>query len=125
MSRVSKTVQEARKLHLSRTEVVDPKPLCVPIQLPTMEQQIRQFTRLGAAARLGLLEDSDLPIDDFQDHLDDLPREGLSPHEEPLWKQEGREIVNALIKKSKKKSKDAVPADKKPVDSVPAKPKDE
>lgn len=55
-----------------------------PLRLPTINDQVREFTRLGIEKNAQLGYDEDLHEDDFQDHLDDLPDEGLSPHEEPL-----------------------------------------
>lgn len=68
----------------NRYEDIDPEPLVVPVRLPTIEQQIHEFTRLGQKGweeRHAYLYD-DLQDDDFQDHLDDLPEQGISPHEE-------------------------------------------
>lgn len=59
----------------------DPIPMTRTLRLPTMAERVAEFTRLGRPE--GLYDD--LEDDDFQDHLDDLPPEGLSRHEDPSY----------------------------------------
>lgn len=59
---------------------LDPTPMTVTLRLPSMAERVAEFTRLGQPE---LQYDDDLEDDDFLDHLDDLPENGLSPHEDP------------------------------------------
>jgi hypothetical protein len=62
-------------------EILDSKPLTVPMKIPTIEAQMQEFTRLGVQRYAEHFADPDDDL--WDDHLDDLPDEGLSPHEEP------------------------------------------
>lgn len=81
-----------------RHEKADPIPLTIPMTIPTIEQQVYQFTRLGVARRalegesmgelfervteLGNARRAYYEEDEWEDHLDDGP-DFISPHEEP------------------------------------------
>lgn len=54
-------------------------PVAVPLRLPTMQEQIDKFTRIGNLRREMYYDN--LPDDDFEEHLDDLSEDGYSPHE--------------------------------------------
>lgn len=60
------------------TSKADPKPLVVPVRLPSIDQRVALYERAGAI-RAAFYDEID--PDDFLDYLDDLPEEGLSPHE--------------------------------------------
>ena len=79
-----------------RFEKADPVPKTIPMRLPTIQEQLINFTRLGEVRRASMEDAADdftrlsrqrrqeyLGDDDWEDDLDDLPREGLSPHEDP------------------------------------------
>lgn len=80
----------------------DPNPLTVELRIPTIAERVAEFTRLGRPE--GYYDD--LEDDDFEDHLDDLPEEGLSPHEDPSFVHR---VADAILAKAAK-------ADKKPVE---------
>ena len=65
-------------------EIPQGKPLTVPYRLPSMEQRVHNLERLGIA-RANAVYDTYSDDDDFHDHLDDLPSEGLSPYEDPSY----------------------------------------
>lgn len=56
----------------------DSTPLVVPVRLPSIQQRLHMYERAGAIKAAFY---DDLADDDFQDELDDLPEDGLSPHE--------------------------------------------
>lgn len=68
-------------LNADGSENLDTKPLVTGLRPLTMIERINALTRLGPSALVyGVFDDSD-DEDDFQDHLDDVPVEGMSMHE--------------------------------------------
>lgn len=75
------------RLNHQGQEVLDSKPHTLVIDAfrpPSLEQQVRELTRLGISARdlaRSAQFDQFADDDDYHDHLDDVPMEGLSRHE--------------------------------------------
>lgn len=103
-----------KKRELILREKPDPKPITTAVFVPTIGEQVQRFTSLS---QVGLSYD-DIPDDDFQDYLDDLPDRGLSPYENPSeindqhW--DVRSLPKSFVDKVKEKVKDKSP--KKPTD---------
>lgn len=60
------------------TSKADPRPVVVPVRLPSIAHRMKLYEAAGAIKQA--FYDSLDPAD-FQDYLDDLPEEGLTPHE--------------------------------------------
>lgn len=69
---------ELKSRLIDGTSIADPIPHTIPMRLPSIEQRIALFEQAGAIR--AAVYDA-LANDDFADYLDDLPEEGLSPHE--------------------------------------------
>lgn len=94
-------------VHGHDAEVLDPKPLTVPMRLPTIEQRLRMFEMAGAARQAFFDEIAEA---DFLDDYDDIPEEGLTPHESHPIRDgaaQARADRLAAARKASEKPKDA------------------
>jgi hypothetical protein len=67
-------------LDLLGREIPDPTRAFIAVETLNIQQKMAEFTRLADQQRAIY---DDLHEDDWNDHLEDLPEEGLSPHEDP------------------------------------------
>lgn len=58
-------------------EILSSKPKTIPMRIPSIAEQVHDLTRLGVARANAYWDDNDT----WNDHLDDLPNEGLTEHE--------------------------------------------
>lgn len=109
-------------------------PLVAPVRLPTMKQRIALYEQAGAVKQM--MYDPEGSEDDWFDHLDDLPEEGLSPYELSesdiaAQAEFARKVKKAAQKRvDKRKASDATPpaggavvAPTKQAEATPAAPK--
>lgn len=72
----TKTLRKHRMNDLGQ-EVLSKIPKTLPMKIPSMADQVHELTRLGTARRDAYWETNH----GWNDHLDDLPHEGLTEHE--------------------------------------------
>ncbi|AXL14961.1 hypothetical protein [Microviridae sp.] len=79
------TVKSLRKHRLQKgSEILDPKPLVVPVPIPSLAAQVDNLTRLGEARANAYWDDNE----HWNDHEDGLDPEGLSPTELAAMKED-------------------------------------
>jgi len=113
-------------------ELLDSKPLTVPVRLPSIDQRLALYERAGQARQefydyLFDPENADqlaafINGDDFGDDYDDIPTEGLSPHEYHPIKDAAKADKEA---RKASKAKSATPLQAEPPAAPTAKPEGE
>lgn len=106
VTRPTPKVRQSVRLTARGHELLDNTPLFDPIQFrpPTLAEQIKRLNDAGKIAR-GLMPDDDYADDDYGEHDENVPGEGMSPYEL-------NDIVQRVYAETRKTPKKA---EKKPV----------